>query len=118
MTIEDLQFDKDGKLLSNALSTYKAPDVYFMPDDLQVRLLGNVDNEPGPYGSKAVGEPPLMYGIGVFYAIRNAMRAFRPDLEFEFHSPLTPERVLMELYKDKVAEWTKKTKAVDKKETA
>lgn len=118
MTIEDLQFDKNGKLLSNALSTYKAPDVYFMPDDLQVRLLENVDNKPGPYGSKAVGEPPLMYGIGVFYAIRYAMRAYRPDLEFEFHAPLTPERVLMELYKDKITNWIKKSKAMDKKETS
>lgn len=114
MTMEDLQFDKNGTLLSNALSTYKVPDVYFMPDDLQVKLLENVDNEPGPYGSKAVGEPPLMYGIGVFHAIRYAMRAFRPDLDFNFQSPLTPERVLMELYKDKVEDYTKKYQKAEK----
>lgn len=98
MTMEDLQFDDKGRLLSNALASYKVPEVYFMPDDLQVTLLEDAENPWGPYGSKAVGEPPLMYGIGVFFAIREAMKAFRPQNVFGFHAPMTPERVLMELY--------------------
>lgn len=98
MTMEDLQYDEKGRLLSNALASYKVPEVYFMPDDLQVTLLEDADNPWGPYGSKAVGEPPLMYGIGVFFAIRSAMRAFKPQKELGFHAPMTPERVLMELY--------------------
>jgi xanthine dehydrogenase large subunit len=100
MTMEDLQFDEQGRNLSHALSTYKAPDVYFMPDDLEVRFLEKVDNPIGPLGTKAVGEPPLMYGIGVFFALRYAMRQFAPETEFGFHSPMTPERVLLELHKD------------------
>jgi len=39
-----------------------------------------------------------MYGIGVYFALMNAMRAFKPNLEMNFSSPLTPERVLMTLY--------------------
>ncbi|MCH6559574.1 hypothetical protein IH799_04365, partial [candidate division KSB1 bacterium] len=66
----------------------------------EVKLLEKVDNPRGPYGAKAVGEPPLMYGIGVFFAIRNAMHAFRPNVEFAFDSPLTPEKVLMQLHSD------------------
>ncbi len=109
MTMEDLQYNEKGQLLSNALASYKVPEVYFMPDDIQVMLLENADNVWGPYGSKAVGEPPLMYGIGVFFAIRNAMKAFReavdthkPSREFSFHSPMTPERVLTEIYGDDI----------------
>ncbi|MCH8012206.1 MAG: molybdopterin-dependent oxidoreductase [Candidatus Marinimicrobia bacterium] len=98
VTLEDLQYDEKGQLLSNALANYKVPDVYFMPDDIQVKFLTNADSELGPYGSKAVGEPPLMYGIGAFFALRHAMKAFRPDLEFPPTSPLTPERVLMSLH--------------------
>ncbi|MFQ5583382.1 MAG: molybdopterin cofactor-binding domain-containing protein, partial [Calditrichia bacterium] len=98
MTVEDLQFNEKGEYLSNSLATYKVPDVYFMPDDLQVHFLENAEKS-GPLGNKAVGEPPLMYGIGVFFALRRAMRAFRPDVDFAFKSPLTPERVLMELHK-------------------
>ena len=100
MTMEDLQYDKKGRLLSNALASYKVPEVYFMPDDLQVTLLEDADNTWGPYGSKAVGEPPLMYGIGVFFAIRSAMQAFKPQKEFGFHAPMTPERVLLGLYSE------------------
>ena len=98
MTLEELKFDDTGHYLSNSLATYKLPDVYFMPDLLEVKLLENVDNPRGPYGTKAVGEPPLMYGIGAFFAIRHAMRAFRPKADFPFHSPLTPEKVLMQLH--------------------
>ncbi len=98
MTMEDLQYDERGRLLSNALASYKVPEVYFMPDDVEITLLEEPENPRGPYGSKAVGEPPLMYGIGLFFAIREAMKAFRPDGEIPFHAPMTPERVLLGLY--------------------
>ncbi len=107
MTLEELIFNEKGQYLSNSLATYKAPDVYFMPDNLSIQLLEDLDNPHGPYGSKAVGEPPLMYGIGVFFAIRNAMRAFRPDVDFEFNSPLTPEKVLLQLHSDMLDQTTK-----------
>ena len=40
-----------------------------------------------------------MYGIGAYFAILDAMEAFRPNLRFEKYSaPMTPEKVLMGLY--------------------
>ncbi len=102
MTVEDLQYNDEGRLLSGALATYKVPDAYFMPDDLQVRFLEDAEEPLGPYGSKAVGEPPLMYGIGVFFALRHAMRAFRGAVDLAFTAPLTPERVLMGLHPEGV----------------
>ena len=39
-----------------------------------------------------------MYGIGAYFAITNAMKAFRPNKEFKYHCPMTPERVLLSLY--------------------
>jgi xanthine dehydrogenase large subunit len=48
--------------------------------------------------SKAVGEPPLMYGIGAYFAIQNAIKAFNPNYKLKFHAPMTPEKVLMSLY--------------------
>ncbi len=103
MTMEDLRYSAEGKILSGALATYKVPDVYFMPDDLEVKFLADADNPLGPYHSKAVGEPPLMYGIGVFFALRQAIRAFRQQ-DVAFDAPLTPERVLMALHGDRVAD--------------
>ena len=49
------------------------------------------------FNSKAVGEPPLMYGLGAYFAIRNAIQAFR-DCSPEFDLPFTPEKVLLNLY--------------------
>lgn len=56
--MEELVFSEEGQILSGALATYKVPDVYFMPDDLEVRFLENAGNLLGPFHSKAVGEPP------------------------------------------------------------
>ena len=50
--------------------------------------------------AKAVGEPPFLYGIAVWSALQQAMRAFRPDIKLPLDAPLTPERVLMALYSE------------------
>jgi xanthine dehydrogenase large subunit len=106
MTMEELQYDDRGRLLTGALATYKVPDAYFMPDDIQVEFLEDADEVLGPYGSKAVGEPPLMYGIGVYFALRRAMQAFRPDVDFEFRAPITPERLLLSTHPERAAEYS------------
>lgn len=95
MTLEELAYDETGRLSSHALSTYKAPDVYSAPD-IEVKMVVE-DNPVGPHGSKAVGEPPLMYGIGAYFAIRDAMLSFSNQV-YEFNAPLTPEKVLMGLH--------------------
>jgi len=98
MTVEDLRYDETGRLLSSALATYKVPDVYFMPDSIDVKFLEDADEPTGPYGNKAVGEPPLMYGIGVWFALRDAMRAANPHLDVPFTAPMTPERLFMMMH--------------------
>jgi xanthine dehydrogenase large subunit len=103
MTIEEVIYNKEGKLITDALSTYKVPDIHFTPKEIEIEFLANVENEAGIKGSKAIGEPPLMYGIGAFFAIINAMKAFNPDKEYQLSSPITPERVLCELYSENVA---------------
>ncbi|NOY49629.1 MAG: hypothetical protein GXO88_03545, partial [Chlorobi bacterium] len=48
--------------------------------------------------SKAVGEPPLMYGIGAYFALRNAVRNFNPASNPPFDAPFTAEKALLALY--------------------
>lgn len=98
MAMEEVVYSKDGKLLTDALSTYKVPDIHFAPKQMNVHFLENSTNEFGPFNSKAIGEPPFMYGIAAFFAIRNAMRSFCPGTEFTLTAPMTPERVLTALY--------------------
>ncbi|EAY25506.1 xanthine dehydrogenase molybdopterin binding subunit [Microscilla marina] len=98
MTLEELEYNKQGKLLSNALSTYKVPDIYSVPKDIQVEFLAAEGSNLAIFKSKAVGEPPLMYGIGAYFAILNAVRAFNPQVTPAFDAPFTPEKVLTALY--------------------
>ncbi len=98
MTMEELEYSSDGQLLSNSLSTYKIPDIHFTPKEFNIHFLEDSENRFGPLKSKAIGEPPLMYGIGVYFAIRNAMKAFRPNLKMTYSAPITPEKVLLALY--------------------
>ena len=98
MTLEEVVYNQQGRLLSDSLSTYKVPDVHFGPKDIEIQFTDFTPASAGPYRSKAVGEPPFMYGIGVYFALRQAIRAFNATFAFPFVTPLTPERVLMQLY--------------------
>ncbi len=98
MTMEEIAYGNDGRLLSNALSTYKVPDIFSAPKTVETIPLETDGNEMAIQKSKAVGEPPLMYGIGTYFAIQNAVKAFNKKCKPKYHSPLTPEKVLMGLY--------------------
>ncbi|MGH9820838.1 MAG: molybdopterin cofactor-binding domain-containing protein, partial [Pyrinomonadaceae bacterium] len=98
MTMEEVVYDANGKLRSNALSTYKIPDIYSVPKEIAILPLETDRENLAVFNSKAVGEPPLMYGIGAYFAIRNAIKAFT-DCSPEFDAPFTPEKVLMNLYR-------------------
>jgi len=100
LTLEEVLHAPDGSLLTKDLSTYKVPDIHFAPRRLEVHFLEDTENPLGVFNAKAIGEPPFMYGIGVYFALRAAMRAFRPDGELGLVAPLTPERVLMQLAGD------------------
>lgn len=93
VTCEDLRY-ASGRLTSDTLTTYKVPDILGSPS-LEV-VLSERDNDKAVMGSKAVGEPPFIYGLGAFFALLDALRTAGARLpEGEYVSPLTPERVLM-----------------------
>ena len=81
LTLEDLRWDVSdgpgrGRLATQAASTYKLPSLSEMPADLRVTLLDRAHEDGAVYGSKAVGEPPLMLAFAVREALRDACAAF------------------------------------------
>ena len=98
MTMEELVYDDSGKLRSNALSTYKVPDIYSVPKEIGILPLATDRKNLAIFNSKATGEPPLMYGIAAYFAIREAIKAFNPSASLPFNAPFTPEKVLLALY--------------------
>lgn len=98
MTMEEIDYDEKGKLLADSLSKYKVPDIYSVPKIVEIVPLKTQGSELAILKSKAVGEPPFMYGIGAYFALQNAVKAFNPNYKIEFNSPFTPEKVLIGLY--------------------
>ncbi len=101
MTMEEVLFNSEGKMLTDSLSTYKVPDIYSAPGILEFRALETEGPGPALLKSKAIGEPPFIYGIGAYFALHNAIRSFNPAWKPDFDAPLTPEKVLMRLYDKK-----------------
>jgi xanthine dehydrogenase large subunit len=93
LTLEELVWDSKGRLATAGASTYKLPSWTELPDVFEVDFLERAA-EPGTiFGSKAVGEPPLMLAISVREAIRDAIAAFGAGGPVSIESPATPERV-------------------------
>jgi xanthine dehydrogenase large subunit len=99
LTLEDLRWDESdsptrGRLATGSASTYKLPSLSEMPDDFRVALLERAHEDGAVYGSKAVGEPPLMLAFSVREALRQAAAAFGPaGVAVDLASPATPEAV-------------------------
>lgn len=76
LTGEELKWSADGRLLSHSASTYQIPSIGDTPPVFNVTLLPDAAQKGTIHGSKAVGEPPLMLGIAVREALRDAVAAF------------------------------------------
>ncbi|EYB69136.1 xanthine dehydrogenase [Deinococcus phoenicis] len=103
LTLEELRWDTSngpnrGRLATQAASTYKLPSFSEMPEVFNVSLLERAAESGVVYGSKAVGEPPLMLAMSVREALRQAAAAFGPEgYATELPSPATPEAVFWTL---------------------
>jgi xanthine dehydrogenase large subunit len=94
LTSEELCWNAAGELTTHAPSTYKIPTCSDLPIDFRVALMQNAANrEDTIYRSKAVGEPPLMLGLSVFHALRDAIASEQQPLP-DLQAPATPEAVL------------------------
>ena len=94
LTIEELIWDAQGRVSTGGASTYKLPSWSEVPETFEVSFLERATQPGVVFGSKAVGEPPLMLAISAREAIREAVAAFGDGAAaVTFASPATPERV-------------------------
>jgi len=99
LTLEDLRWDTGdgpgrGRLTTPSASTYKLPSFSEMPQVFNVSFFEDAHDDGVVYGSKAVGEPPLMLALSVREALRQAAAAFgSPGHGVDLASPATPEAV-------------------------
>ncbi|HLT30330.1 MAG TPA: xanthine dehydrogenase molybdopterin binding subunit [Myxococcaceae bacterium] len=92
---EILHHPTDGRLLTHSAGTYKIPAYGDAPLHFEVSLLRGAPQPGTIHGSKAVGEPPFMFGIGAVTALHQAIAAFGPPgREVRLSMPATAESVL------------------------
>lgn len=99
LTTEELVWDAKGRLTTHAPSTYKIPAAGDTPDIINIALWPEPNREDNIFGSKAVGEPPLMLAISVWEAIRDAVSQSGglhppPQGALQMNAPATPEQIL------------------------
>ena len=93
LTMEELVWDDAGRLKTHAPSTYKIPSFADQPAIFNVDLWEGENQAETIYRSKAVGEPPFMLGMSVFFALSDACAACGPNYP-DLQAPATPEEVL------------------------
>ncbi len=92
--LEDLKWDKNGNLTTHSPTTYKIPTGRDLPKIFNVQLLEKPNKEPTIFNSKPTAEPPLMLGIAVWLAARDAVASIADyKLRVNLDIPCTPERM-------------------------
>jgi xanthine dehydrogenase large subunit len=93
VTTEELMYGSRGQLLSYSPTTYKIPNVSDVPAIFNVAFLDNPNNDVSIYRSKALGEPPLLLGLSVWMAVKNALLSLNDVVPLRM--PATGETILM-----------------------
>jgi xanthine dehydrogenase large subunit len=94
VTAEALVYDNAGKLLSHSPTTYKIPAITDIPKNFRCDFFENSDNVQTVRRSKAVGEPPLMLGVCVWAAVKDALRRHSIKSAKVLTLPATGEEIL------------------------
>ncbi len=95
-TMEELPLGLKGENLATSFATYKVPLINDLAKDIKIDLVKTDDKICGVLGNKGVGEPPLLYGISVFNAIRDAITDYK-NKTINLKHPATAENVLISL---------------------
>jgi xanthine dehydrogenase large subunit len=97
VTTEELKYDAAGRLLSHSPTTYKIPNVSDVPEIFNVAFFENPHNAISLKSSKALGEPPLLLGLSVWAAVKNALTHAGAGRIPPLSLPATNEHILMTL---------------------
>ena len=98
LTIEELNWKSNGELTTHSPSTYKIPAVSDMPEKFKVKVFKNENRENVVNKSKTTGEPPLMLGMSVFFAIKDAIASVvNHKIIPNLNAPATPEAILLSI---------------------
>ena len=101
LTMEEVVWDKSGKIKTFSPSTYKIPAINDIPKKFNVEIFKKGLNvEKVVNKAKTTGEPPLMLAMSVFFAIKDAIAS---TVNYKkapvINAPATPEKILLSIKK-------------------
>ena len=102
LTTENLVYDKKGRLVTHAPSTYKIHSIHDIPRVLNVDFYQPSNNKKNVLGSKAVGEPPLLLAFSAWTAIIDAYKYLTPSQNLSranLNIPSTNEEIFMNCHR-------------------
>ncbi len=95
-TMEELVYDEKGNFKAISPSTYKVPTIYDIPKTFEIDMIDIERDESSVLKSKAVGEPPFIYGLSGWFALYNAIDSVnQKNKKISLKFPATPEAVLI-----------------------
>ena len=69
-----------------------------MPEKFNIKIFKNINKENVVNKSKTTGEPPLMLGMSVFFAIKDAIASVgNYKIVPNLNAPATPEAILLSI---------------------
>ena len=99
LTMEEVNWNPAGKIMTVSPSTYKIPAVSDVPKIFNVEIFKKgINKEKVVNKAKTTGEPPLMLAMSVFFAIKDAIASVGKYKKIPIlDAPATPEKILMSL---------------------
>ncbi len=95
-TMEEVRYNAKGESMANTPSTYKIPTMSDVCSNFVVKQVDKKRSQASVLGSKAVGEPPFLYGLAGWFSIMNALSFVTKSPELiDLKMPATPEAVLL-----------------------
>ena len=93
MTMEEVVYNEEGKLLSNAFQLIKYLTSIQYQKTINIHFLNTDGSDLAIFKSKAVGEPPLMYGIGAYLCHSQCSTSlFNPNATIAYLHPSLPKK--------------------------
>ena len=99
LTMEEVVWDKAGRIKTFSPSTYKIPAITDIPKKFNVEIFKQGLNvEKVVNKAKTTGEPPLMLAMSVFFAIKDAIASISNYKKIpKIDAPATSEKILLSI---------------------
>lgn len=91
-SMEELLWNEKGYPIAANADCYKVPGVNDIPEIFNVNLYQDNPFKDGILSSRAIGEPPYIYGFSVIFAIKNAISLYG---NISLNLPTTKEKILL-----------------------